>query len=458
MPEPVQIKHEPTTRDFLNVVFRWKFLILAVVFLTTFFIVFVRASKPKTFSSSSRVLLERGERPSVYAPNPRYPDWAEEMSSQLEVILSEAVFSHARKMFADSLATRGLRGTRAFNAGAVRADVVGESNVIAITYSSRDPVESELGCAAVTQAYVTYYREATAPPPVTDFFVSEVDDALAELTRWRQRKSDFLNREQFMGAQEESSHLTFKLSRLETDVADMAGELSAQKIRVERLTELSHLSDAELDERLSAMSTDSAVQSRVLADLRLDLLRLKTKRQELLTLYTEKHPEVTSVENQIVDIEGQLRNEIQNALALAVNEYDELRAKYESISREKDQTEEQIALLPEKEKELSRIDSNIRSYEDKYRLLLQKQHEAEIAIATSEQFEVKVLTPPGRATTRRGGDYVRLAVGPFLSLIVGLGLAFFLESMDHSLKNTAEVEQYLKTAVLATVSEVDTKE
>jgi capsular polysaccharide biosynthesis protein len=49
-------------------------------------------------------------------------------------------------------------------------------------------------------------------------------------------------------------------------------------------------------------------------------------------------------------------------------------------------------------------------------------------------------------------------VGPFLSLIVGLGLAFFIEGMDHSVKSVAEVEQYLGTTVLATVSEARQKE
>jgi uncharacterized protein involved in exopolysaccharide biosynthesis len=120
---------------------------------------------------------------------------------------------------------------------------------------------------------------------------------------------------------------------------------------------------------------------------------------------------------------------------------------------ELDQAKAEVALFPDKEKQLAGIESNITAYEDKYQLLLQKQHEAQIAVATSAEFKVAVLTPPGKATAKRTGDYVRLAVGPFLSLIVGLGLAFFFESMDHSVKNAAEVEQYLGTTVLATVSE-----
>ncbi len=458
MSGPIEAKREATVRDFLNVVFRWKFLILSVFLLTTFLIVFVRASQPRTYASSSRILVKRGERPSVFTPNPQYPAWAEDMSSQLEVILSEAVFSQARKVFADSLARRGMQGQRTFHGGAVRADVVGESNVVVISYSELDPLECELGCAAVTHAYVEYYLKNAAPPPVDDFFDSEIEQALNELTAWRQKKSEFLNREEYIGIQEEGSHQMYKLSRLETSLAEVSSDLSAQDSRVKKLKELVALGIDELDERFSTTATDSPVQSRVLADIWTELQQLRTKREELMTLYTEKHPDVMAIDNQITDLRHQLNQEVHNAYEVAVAQRDELAAKYQALMKDKTETEAQIAKLPEKDKELARIESNVKAYEDKYQLLLRKQHEAQIAIATSNEFEVTILSPPSKAAQRRTSDYVRLAVGPFLSIIVGLGLAFFFESMDHSLKNAAEVEQYLGTRALTTVSETRTKD
>ena len=83
-----------------------------------------------------------------------------------------------------------------------------------------------------------------------------------------------------------------------------------------------------------------------------------------------------------------------------------------------------------------------------------KQSEAEIAMASHREWEITVLTPASKAWPQRTQDYVRIALGPFLSLIVALGIAFFFESLDHSVKNQAEVEQYLKSKVLATFAEV----
>ena len=94
-------KQEATVRDFLNVVFHRKYLILGVFLMTTVFIVYLKASQPQTYVSSSRVLVKRGERSDIFTLRPTYLTWAEEVASQIEVILSDAVFKRARVIFAD---------------------------------------------------------------------------------------------------------------------------------------------------------------------------------------------------------------------------------------------------------------------------------------------------------------------------------------------------------------------
>jgi uncharacterized protein involved in exopolysaccharide biosynthesis len=233
--------------------------------------------------------------------------------------------------------------------------------------------------------------------------------------------------------------------------------MSADRSDLEKLAVLVALPTDEIEQRLSATSTDSPVQSRALSDIRYELQRLKSKREELLTLYTEKHPDVMAVENQMADLRRMLKQEVENAYELANAQYLARSARYQSLREEIVKTQAEIGTLPEKQKELARIETNIAANEKKYEILLGKRHEAAVAVATSTDFDVTVLNPPGRATARRTSDYVRLAVGPFLSLIVGLGLAFFLESMDHSVRNAAEVEHYLGSRLLATVSEARRK-
>ena len=62
----------------------------------------------------------------------------------------------------------------------------------------------------------------------------------------------------------------------------------------------------------------------------------------------------------------------------------------------------------------------------------------------------KSFGAPYRKTTR---DYVRIALAPIFSLIVGLGLAFFMDSLDTTVKNPRDVESSFDLPVLATLND-----
>jgi capsular polysaccharide biosynthesis protein len=121
---------------------------------------------------------------------------------------------------------------------------------------------------------------------------------------------------------------------------------------------------------------------------------------------------------------------------------------------ELDQANRALESLPDKQLVLNRMNGTITDLEEKNKTLLKRQGEAEIALASSPEWEVTILSPASNARTKKTKDYVRMALGPFLSVIVGLGLAFFLESLDHSVKNIAEAEEYLRAPVLATISDI----
>ena len=62
-----------------------------------------------------------------------------------------------------------------------------------------------------------------------------------------------------------------------------------------------------------------------------------------------------------------------------------------------------------------------------------------------------------RPVARKTKDYVRMALAPIFSLIVGLGLVFFMESLDHSIKGAADAEESIGLPVLATLWHVKKK-
>ena len=452
-----ETKQEATLRDFLDVIFRRKWLIIGIVLLTTVIVAYLKVSKPQVYASGARILVQRGERSDVFSARPQLLSWTEEVSSQIQVILSEAVFERARQVFADSLAARGMTGQLKFNSGAVRADVVGESNVFSIRYVATAPLEARLGCQSVTLAYAAYYRERKTPPAVTDYFTAQINDVLSELSAWQQKKESFLKESNIFGIEGESRLHISKLTTLETELARTRSNISSARLKVENLARHTEMSGDELERSLSLSTSRNDLQTQLMSSIKNALQRERAKREDLLRRYTKQHPEVVACDQQIADLQAQLKNEVVNAYHVEQASLEQLLAKVAALENEVASTRREIDDLTNKESELENIGEKVRILQDKYDTLRKKKNEADIAQASRPEWEVTILQPASQAWPQRTSDYVRLALGPLLSLIVGLGLAFFLESMDHSLKNEAEVEEYLGTRVLASFNEVKDK-
>jgi succinoglycan biosynthesis transport protein ExoP len=453
MATPIESRRETTIRDFLNVVFKRKAMILTIVLVVTVVVVYLNASQPTVFQSWSRVLIKRGEVSNVFTGAMRYLPWEEDVSSLLELILSEPVFAKARTFLADSSVVWGADDAGRFRGGNARADVIGESNVFRIGYTDHDPVFAQRACDAVTRSFEEYFKERTAPPPLSDFFAGEIQDIKTDLDYWRERRKEFLNKGMFFGATDEGRFLLQKLNNLEMQLSKVKDDLSAQQSNVNNLRMLVALSPDELETRLSFSGANSFLLSGIISNLKLNLQNLRLKQETLLSSYTPKHPDVIAVTNQIAELQATLKKEVGNFYNLESARLVELMRQKENLESQIHATNEDINAIPDKDSELQTIESKISLLSSKYEMLVRKQDEAEIAMASQPEWDVTVLSAAGRAYPQKTKDYIRIALGPFFSFIIALGLAFFFESLDHSLGNVAEVEEYLKVPVLATISD-----
>lgn len=455
MADSTEIRQETTLRDFLNVLFRRKWLILSVVCLATVTVAYLNAKKPAFWESTSRILVERGEQEDVFTSRVRYLSWEEEVSSQIEVILSEVVFSGAGKIFSDSLAARGRSTDAVFNPGRVRASVVGESNVYAIRYTDLNPKLAQLGCQAMTESFRDYYLKQKAPPELEEFFFTQISDVKSDLEHWQAKRREFLNEKQFFGMVEESRMLLGRLGNMEQELIALDADVSAQESRVNNLFELTQKSGKELANELAMrLSSQVSIQRAMVETIKLNLQTLNMRREELLQKYTERHPEVIAVDEQITDLHDGLKREIENAYQIESQELQSLYTERATLAAEIEESKRKLNELPDKDHELSKYDIQIDNLKNKYELLLKKQSETDIAIAGRTKWDVTVLSDASSPYSKKTNDYLRLALGPLLSIVVGLGLAFFLETLDHSVKTMSDAEEYLEVPVLATISEV----
>ncbi|HET6462556.1 MAG TPA: Wzz/FepE/Etk N-terminal domain-containing protein [Candidatus Krumholzibacteria bacterium] len=449
----IDTRQETSVRDFLDVVFRRKWVIISMVVVTTLLVFAIDAQRPDMWESTSRVMVKRGRQQSILTTNVYILPWAEDVASVVQLILSEDVFAKARVAFADSVKTGRYPKDWVFNAGSVHSGVVGESNVFTISYSDSRPDVCRLGCNVATDAFREFYRENNAPPPVSDYFVNQLNDTRAELAQAREERNRFMNSNKFFGADETSRFLLNKIGGLEVNLSQLEGDVSSQKLRTDNLAMLTEKSGAELEKELSFSVSQHVLQSAVVQNIKFNLQQLNMTKEGLTQKYTDKHPDVISVNAQIAELHENLKEEVENAYKVEKGSLEEARAKRDAVFQELSKAKQELATVPDHERQLAEIDNNIAVLETSEKNLVQQQTSAQITAVGSPEEDVTILSRASNPYSKKTRDYVRLALGPLLSIIVGLGIAFFLESMDHSVKNRAEAEEYLRVPVLATVAD-----
>jgi uncharacterized protein involved in exopolysaccharide biosynthesis len=110
--------------------------------------------------------------------------------------------------------------------------------------------------------------------------------------------------------------------------------------------------------------------------------------------------------------------------------------------------------LPQKELELARLARAVRSNEEIYLILLKKLEDARISEVAEmhgmgSARVIDPAVPPPYPLRRKRAIFILL--GGMMSLVFGLGMAFFAEYRDSSMRTSKHIEEYLHSRVLGII-------
>jgi uncharacterized protein involved in exopolysaccharide biosynthesis len=450
MADSVAPLRQATTRDFLAVVFRQLWVIVTVFLISSLSVIVVSLRSPTTYESSSRVRVNRGQKQSVLQSNLQVFPWEEEISSELETVKSLPVAQRAQRLL-DQWGTEGkLSRQIRMSPSGVAAGVLGESSVIEISYTSRDAETCVPVTNAVTQAYMEFRRESATVPFVKEFFereIAAVDSAMASVMA---RRESFVSETGAVDPQEEQHALFSLLQNSEAELADVQQEL---RVLAQSLAEARRLV-AENDVPDPSFFFQLNLGNQLaLTRLKTDLVGLTQRREDLSSRQTSDHPELRGVLQALDEVKAQIRNEAVASIDLLDAKRQTLVERAATLRGQAASYRAQLEPLPYQQNALNQLDHEMFTLRDRYKELVGKEITARIQQATTPDWTVTLYAPASRPKALRTTDYVRLALAPLLSLVVGLMLAFFLDSLDHSLKTASDVEEYLGIPVLASLPE-----
>lgn len=453
-------QYELNLRDYLRMLRKRKQIILTVTLLVaSLTLSFSRWLRPTpAYEAESRVEFSRttsvtGLFREMFSPTPAYIS----IATQTEVIKSYQVMERVVKdlgLIPPQTPSMKIRESpdllNIFTTlqEQIRTRREGDTHIISITATASNPKQAERLANAVARAYreENIYTLNRQVLEAKRFIEEQLDDVGRKLTKAEEALRSFKEEEGHVFLSEEARAALARVTRFEDEREKVS--------RIKRETAL--LLDGLKKNPFSSPKQERRIfteeGSPALALLNTRLLELFQEREILLINYTREHPQVIEVGEKIEKIRQEMIKELSSKL--------EAYQKRERMLEERlEELREEYLTVPQAALDLSRLEREIKVYEELYGLLNTKYQEAKIKEA--EQIEevriIKVATPPAKPVNAPNLP-MNLFVGTLMGGLLGIIVGIVRESLDTSIGTIEEVEEFLKLPVLGVIPNIGEKE
>jgi uncharacterized protein involved in exopolysaccharide biosynthesis len=266
----------------------------------------------------------------------------------------------------------------------------------------------------------------------------------------QRRNVEALDRElQALREQEGLVNIDERRTLLEQRLGELGTALNQRKTeRLQKEALWRQMGTARNPEELPEVMRSPLVQS-----LRIELANLERQEAQLLERYLDQHPEVVKVRNQITDTQAKIRAESRRVIRAAENDYKAAAAQEASVSQALEASKQEILELQSR---AGGYDSRKREFDAAQQVLsslLAREKETDVA-SQLESSNIRIVdqaaVPKTPARPRKVRD---IALGLFLGAFLGVGVGFFLEYLDNTLKTPDDVRLHLGVPLLGLVPE-----
>lgn len=445
-------QYDVDLRDYWRIIKKRKaIIILMVIMVGIFSYGFAKLKEPTPlYSASAAIKIERATNLSAILTG---NFWAqgENLVTHAYIITSYPVLVHAAKVLGilkeessldeirnnkkDLALIKGLQS----KVEAIREE---GTNIINIAAVSRKPVEAARIANTIARSYKAYnIREKNRKTTETKAFIEgQLDKTHEGLKAAENKLQSFREGYVLISMDAQTQNILTRLNNVEVDydkVRKQQDEIETQFRFFEKSTGEGEMS---ADRLQFSPDPDSPLYS-----LRSKLGELLIKRETLSMNFTEKHPEVVAVNDQIRAIINELRNEMQVLLG-------KLNAREKDLGEQLSNLRNQSMGLPEKALQLVRLQREVTMLEALYSNLKTKYQETLITESGRIE-EVSIVRPaliPSRPFNIPSKAMI-VMTGIIMGFIIGMIFAFGFEVFDTSMGTIEDVEELLQVPVLGVI-------
>jgi polysaccharide biosynthesis transport protein len=449
-------RHEnvPVIRQYVGVVLARRWLVLLVLAMTVAAVGLYTFTRAPTYRAASRILIEPKKPQSVdirqvqeESPDREYYETQYNLLQDRKVAerVADELHMAARPEYADLADAPAVLQQR------IRIEPVKHSRLVDVGFDDPDPEWSARVANAVVGVYVRENQqrehgvELQALQDLT-LQAAALEPKFKACTTAMQTFRESSGLVTVDGLEKASNIVLERLLRLNSAATE--AELARVAIETQRQAAVELLADGGDVASLPAMSTDEG-----LLHLRSELDAARQERAALAERLLPKHPRMLVNEARIGFLETRLEAENQRVLA-------GLKVRYQQAATQETVLFQALDLQKEEAQKLSRLATQYQSLKGEadrvgrlYDVVLERIKEidltSDLASRGTNIFVVHEARTPDVAIAPRTA--LNMIVAVLAGLMLGIGLAFFIDHLDTTLKSKADVEELLGLPILGFV-------
>ena len=469
----------PTLRDIVTVLFRQRRPMMIAFVLVTIAVAASGIWIPK-YEAQMKILALRQRSDEMVTPSANAPVQSANDQVSEEDLNSEVELLNSSDLLRKVVLTAGLAGQSASstdNSGEARIakavrqlsrdlkiEPLRKTNVISLSYQSRDPKTAANVLKALAAAYMEKHLEVHHPTGEYKFFDQQMEQYKHGLNQAQEKLTDFTRGTGVVSADLERDSALHQADDFDATARQAQTALLETQQRMRAL-------QAELQSIQPRMTTvvRNSDNPQLLEQLKSTLLNLDLKRTELLTKYEPTYRLVQEVDQQIADAKAAISAEeskpirdqttdqnpdylwVQAELTKAQADLSGLKARAAAAASVAANYHEEAQRLGQNEIVQDNLLTTAKTQEVNYLLYVQKREEARISDALDQRGILNVFLaeqPVAPVLPKRSPLSVAL-ITLFLAGAFSLTTAFVLDLMDPTFRTPDELAGYLGTPVLA---------
>ncbi len=321
------------------------------------------------------------------------------------------------------------------------------SRLVKIGYASHNPELSAIIVNNLTKSFLdlNIERRFDATQQARDWLEKQLDVMRAKVETSEERLNKYSKENEIIGLDEKQNIVSQRLVELSTAL----NQATAERINKEALFKESQAQDMD--------SYPAVINNPLIQKLKNDYSTLEAEYSQLSKVYKPEYPKMARLHEQMKNLKSSIEKETKKIILAIKAEYNAARKREEYLKSALEKQKAETLSLQQRAVQYNILKREVDTNRELYNGLLQRFKEIGVT-AGSTMSNIQIID---RADVPKSPYKPKKKLNVILSVIVGLfggiGLAFFMEYLDNTVKTDEDIERHIRLPFLGLIPHYSTE-